>query len=166
MRNKKIGWIIALVTIAVAVVAYSGYRYYATSQCVEAGIEELDDTQSTHAMVFFEPEVDPLMLGKWQHMTDTTWYRVYTTEPTEDDFCWGREWNEAEDVFEDDLLPYGNGWFKWKKTDNEVIEWHCTDNNSAAIPFQYKVLNLDETELLYKENRDGQKQHFRKIENY
>ena len=104
------------------------------------------------------------MLGKWQHSTDTLWFRVYTTEPAEDDFCWGREWNEAEDIHEEDLTPYGNGWFKWKKTDNEVIEWHCTDNNSAAIPYQYKILQLNETELYYKELRDAQKMRFRKCD--
>ena len=85
-------------------------------------------------------------------------------EPAGDDYYWGREWNTSDDIFEEDLTPYGNGWFKWKKTDNEVIEWHCTDNNSAAIPFQYKVLDLSDTELSYRENRDGHKQHFRKCE--
>lgn len=165
MQTKTKWWIIAGITIALANLAFCCYRYFTRSQRVEATVEELDDTQSTHgAMVFFEPEVDMMMVGKWQHHIDTLWFRVYTTEPAEDDFCWGREWNEAEDIYEEDLTPYGNGWFKWKKTDNEVIEWHSTDNNSAAIPYQYKVVNLDDTELLYKESRDGQKQRFRKCE--
>ena len=165
MQRKKIVWISVLIALllATAITTYFVYLHYQL-QPTKGTIEELSSDQQTHGMVFFEPEVDELMLGKWQHTTDTSWYRVYTTEPADEDFCWGREWNEAEDIYEEDLMPYGNGWFKWKKTDNDVIEWHATDNHSAFIPYEYKVLQLNETELYFKEVRDAQKQRFRKCD--
>ena len=167
MQRKTTFRIIILLVIAllVGVAIYGVYRHYsAASQPVEATVEALGEEQHTHAIVFFEEEVDPLMLGKWQHTVDTAWYRVYTTEPAEDGFCWGREWNEAEDIFEEDLMPYGNGWFKWKKTDKYVLEWHVTDNRGAAIPYEYTIIDLNEQELYFKETRDAQKQRFRKCE--
>ena len=163
-KTKKVWTIVLAVSILVAVsAAYLVYRHH-QSQPTKGAIEELSSEQQTHGIVFFEPEVDEMMLGKWQNTTDTSWFRVYTTEPADEDFCWGREWNEGEDIYEEDLMPYGNGWFKWKKTDNDVIEWHATDNHGAFIPYEYKVLQLSETELNFKEVRDAQKQRFRKCD--
>ena len=72
MQTKTKWWIIAGITIALANVAFCCYRYFTRSQRVEAAVEELDETQSTHgAMVFFEPEVDMMMVGKWQHTAPT-----------------------------------------------------------------------------------------------
>lgn len=168
MLRKIILWIIAftIITLIVMIAVYCGYCYMnPLTQLMEGAVEELDEEQHTYgAIMFFDIEIDSLMLGKWQHITKTDWYRVYTTEPAGDDFCWGREWNEAEDIFEEDLIPYGNGWFKWKKTDKNMIEWHMTDNNGADIPFEYYMLNLDNQEMCFKEVRDTPKYRFRKCE--
>lgn len=166
--KKKTGILICLCIVLVVALAGGIYYYVAhhsSSTAVEGGMVELDEEQHTHGVVFFmDMDIDTLMLGKWQHQTDTTWYRVYTSEPAGEDFYWGREWNESEDIFEEDLMPYGNGWFKWKKTDKEVIEWHMTDNSSATIPFEYKILDLDNMEMRYREKNDGAKQKFSKCE--
>ena len=60
-------------------------------------------------------------------------------------------------------MPYGNGWFKWKKVDKAVVELQMTEINSTIIPYEYKVLKLDIEQLQFKENVSSKKQHFRKI---
>ena len=49
-------------------------------------------------------------------------------------YKYGRQWNESEDIYEEDLVPYGNGWFKYKLVQNDLREIHLTDNSSADIP--------------------------------
>ena len=126
-----------------------------------------DITEETHGMMVFEYlSIDTLMLGKWQHTLDIGWYRVYTMEPAGNDYCWGREWNTSEDIFEEDLIPYGNGWFMWKKNGNNVVEVHMTDNHTASIPHEYEVLELSSEKMQYIEKADLELQEFRKKEDY
>ena len=120
------------------------------------------EEHATDGIAIYE-YIDTLMCGKWQHTTDTTWYRVYTSEPAGDGYYWGREWDTAEDIYEADLMPYGNGWFKWKKVDKAVVELQMTEINNTIIPYEYKVLKLDIEQLQFKENVSSKKQHFRKI---
>lgn len=173
---KKL-WIILLILAACAA-AGIGMYWYLTS---EPAAEELPATQATEETMLMEAEVieelseetnglimfedlalDTMMLGKWQHATDTGWYRVYTMEPAGDDFYWGREWNTEDDIFEEDLTPYGNGWFKWKKEGDNVIEIHMTDNQIASVPHEYTVIRLSNLEMRYKETADADKQQFNK----
>ena len=130
--------------------------------------EEVEEiTEETHGLVTFEEiALDTMMLGKWQHATDTGWYRVYTMEPAGDDYYWGREWNTSDDIFEEDLTPYGNGWFKWKKDGDNVVEMHMTDNQIASIPYEYKMLRLSNNEMRYKETADADKQQFNKCSDW
>lgn len=169
MLRKKTLWLsllILLLLLGTAITLYLLYHFQDDSSIpMEGMVDELSDDTHTHgAVMFIESDIDVLMLGTWQHTADTNWYRVYTTEPAGDDFCWGREWNEGEDIFEEDLQPYGNGWFKWKKTDKEVLEWHMTDNNSASIPFEYKVLTLDEEQMCLYRKEYREKHSFRRCE--
>ena len=156
--------LLAVFSLVAAIYSYIDYKSVTSSISTPKGtVVELSEDEHTHGIVVFvEEELDTLMLGKWQHASDTTWYRIFTTEPAGDDFYWGREWNEAEDIYEEDLTPYGNGWFKWKKTNKDVIEWHVADNNAASIPFEYKMLDLNAEAMYFKEKRDGDKQLFRK----
>lgn len=125
--------------------------------------EVIDVTDETNGLIVFEDiTFDTLMLGKWQHVIDTGWYRVYTMEPAGDDYYWGREWNTSDDIFEEDLNPYGNGWFKWKKEGDNVMELHMTDNQSASIPYQYQMQRLNNQEMRYKETSDNERQVFNK----
>lgn len=130
--------------------------------------EEVEEiTEETHGLVTFEEiALDTMMLGKWQHATDTGWYRVYTMEPAGDDYYWGREWNTSDDIFEEDLTPYGNGWFKWKKDGDNVVEMHMTDHQIASIPYEYKMLRLSNNEMRYKETADADKQQFNKCSDW
>ena len=125
--------------------------------------EIVEITEETNGLVMFEDlALDTMMLGKWQHAIDTGWYRVYTMEPAGDDYYWGREWNTSDDILEEDLTPYGNGWFKWKKDGNNVVELHMTEHQIVSVPYEYKMLRLSNQEMRYKETADAEKQQFNK----
>ena len=68
------------------------------------------------------------------------------------EYKYGREWNEDDDVYEEDLLPYGNGWFKYKLVKRDLTEIHLMDNDGAEEPKVYVVQKLTEYELTYKDN--------------
>ena len=68
------------------------------------------------------------------------------------EYKYGREWNEDDDVYEEDLLPYGNGWFKYKLVKSDLTEIHLMDNGGAEIPKIYVVTKLTDTALQYKDD--------------
>ena len=145
-----------------------GVYGYMSSEGEETKDEKLEMVEyimdETHGMMVFEDlNIDTMMLGVWQHAVDTGWHRVYTMEPAGGSYYWGREWNTSEDIFEEDLMPYGNGWFMWKKEGNDVIEIHMTDKQIASIPHEYKVIELSSKGMRYVENADADKQEFWKV---
>ena len=66
-------------------------------------------------------------------------------------YKYGRQWNESEDIYEEDLVPYGNGWFKYKLVKSDLTEIHLMDNGGADIPKVYVVVKLNEYELQYED---------------
>lgn len=102
-----------------------------------------------------EPEVvfeETNLLGLWQE-TNTEAFVRFTAERDETgEYKYGREWDESEDIFESDLQPYGNGWFKYKLVQNDLTEIHLMDNGGAEIPKVYVVTKLTDTELRYKDD--------------
>lgn len=97
-------------------------------------------------------EADLLFL--WKNAGQEAFVR-FTTEAADPtgEYKYGREWNEDEGIFESDLKPYGNGWFKYKLVQNDLKEIHLMDNSSAEIPKVYIVLQLTEDVLKYKDDR-------------
>ena len=92
------------------------------------------------------------LLGLWQE-TGTEAYVRFTSEQDEaGEYKFGREWNESEDIFESDLLPYGNGWFKYKLVKSDLTEIHLMDNGGAEVPKVYIVTKLTAGDLEYKDN--------------
>ena len=92
------------------------------------------------------------LLGLWQE-TGTEAYVRFTSEKDDTgEYKYGREWDESEDIFESDLLPYGNGWFKYKLVQSDLTEIHLMDNGGAEVPKVYVVTELTDTELQYKDN--------------
>ena len=93
--------------------------------------------------------------GLWLENDDVTFghYVRFTKEQSEETgYLYGREWDEAEDITEDDLLPKGNGWFKYLfETTGSLTEIHLMDNGGAEIPKVYVVTVLNDTELSYYE---------------
>ena len=161
MLPKKIKIGVCILCGSILLACAIGIYEIVQSRSVLTAVSVQDDGCKTDGLKFFD--ADTLLLGKWQHSVDTTWYRVYTQEPAGDGYCWGREWDTAEDIYEEDLLPYGNGWFKWKKEDQAVIELQMTDIKGAIRPYEYKVLKLDPEQLQFKENFSSEKHYFRKI---
>lgn len=92
------------------------------------------------------------LLGLWQE-TGTEAYVRFTSEQDEaGEYKYGREWDESEDIFESDLLPYGNGWFKYKLVKSDLTEIHLMDNGGAEVPKVYIVTKLTAGDLEYKDN--------------
>lgn len=90
--------------------------------------------------------------GLWQENNTQHYVRFTTEQSDETGYLYGREWDEAEDIFEADLQKYGNGWFKYllEKTGN-LTEIHLMDNGGAEIPKTYVVTKLTDTDLEYYE---------------
>ena len=90
--------------------------------------------------------------GLWQRNNTQEFVRFTTEQSDETGYLYGREWDEAEDITEDDLLPKGNGWFKYLfETTGSLTEIHLMDNGGAEIPKVYVVTVLTDTELSYYE---------------
>ena len=87
----------------------------------------------------------------------------FTTEQDETgEYKYGREWNEDEEIFEEDLQPYGNGWFKYKlDIPNQLTEIHLMDNGGAYVPKTYKITKLTASQLQYKDDK-GNTTYFHK----
>ena len=102
--------------------------------------------------------------GKW--CTDGTQeYWRFTTDPVagETGYFWGCEWNEAQDWHESDLVYHGVGWFKYKLTDDQLIEWHMTDYGWSEIAQEYVITILTSTKMTYyKKGYPAEKQSFTK----
>ena len=82
----------------------------------------------------------------------------FTAEQDETgEYKYGRQWNESEDIYEEDLKPYGNGWFKYKLVKSDLTEIHLMDNDGAVIFKEYVVVKLNEYELQYE---DGGKRYY------
>ena len=107
--------------------------------------------------------------GLWleTHVTDVQHYVRFTTEQADEPgYFYGREWHEEDDVYESDLKPYGNGWFKYlfETKDGGLTEIHLMDNGGAEIPMVYVVSKLTETELeYYDQDRKQRKFYFEKV---
>lgn len=103
--------------------------------------------------------------GLWQENNMEHFVRFTTEQSDEAGYLYGREWNEDEDVFESDLKPYGNGWFKYLfETSGNLTEIHLMDNGGAEVPKVYIVSKLNDTELQYYEkDRTNNKFSFSKV---
>lgn len=92
------------------------------------------------------------LLGLWQEQNTEVFVRFTNEADESGEYHYGREWNESEDVFESDLQPYGNGWFKYKLVKSDLTEIHLMDNGGADIPKVYQVVKLTAGELQYKDD--------------
>ena len=95
----------------------------------------------------------------------TQHYVRFTDEQSDrSGYFWGREWDLNEDVHEEDLEPYANGWFHYQlEKKGDLHEIHVMDNNGAVIPKEYVVSKLTSSELEYHEKNDkGHKFYFTK----
>jgi len=95
----------------------------------------------------------------------TQHYVRFTDEQTDQtNYFWGREWNLAEEVSEEDLYEgdnfHGNGWFKYQlEKKGDLHEIHMMTNDGAVIPKEYVVSKLSSSELEYYE-KDNKNRKF------
>lgn len=140
-----------------------------------------------------KPKEDPTyqvsqLWGLWMEAKPNVEHYVRFTDEQSDEaaYLYGREWNEDEDVYEDDLfklwkvdstyvvdsltmdstlvldstLIHGNGWFKYKlEIKGDLEEIHLMDNGGADIPKEYIVAILTDERLEYYE-KDNENRRF------
>lgn len=92
------------------------------------------------------------LLGLWQKTGADEYVRFTDEKDKTGEYKYGCEWNEEDDVFENDLTKYGNGWFKYKLVKSDLTEIHLMDNGGADIPKVYTILTLTEDILKYKDD--------------
>lgn len=148
MTPKKI-LVILLCLVVVAAVAVVWYGVYHKQQAQENEMLSTDGDGYAEEEI---PHADPLMVGKWQSTTNPHWYKVYYDDYDEDEHLfWGKEWNEAEEVFEEDLNYHGNGWFRWEKKGKTLREYATMDARDVPIHRVYTVRVLTTDSLVYFE---------------
>ena len=105
------------------------------------------------------------LYGLWEENNTQHYVRFTKEQSDEAGYLYGREWNEAEDVFEEDLKEHGNGWFKYElKTTGTLTEIHLMDNGGAEIPKVYIVSKLTDSALeYYEKDRVSSKFYFSKV---
>ena len=103
--------------------------------------------------------------GLWLENGTKHYVRFTTEQSNETGYFYGREWDEAQKVTEDRLVPYGNGWFKYQlETNGGLHELHLMDNDGAEIPAEYVVTKLTDTDLeYYDKDRKSNKYYFSKV---
>ena len=101
------------------------------------------------------------LLGLWQEQNTEVFVRFTNEADESGEYQYGRQWDESEDIYEEDLKPYGNGWFKYKLVKNDLTEIHLMDNGGADIPKVYVVEKLTGYELKYKDDF-GKTHHYYK----
>ena len=147
-------WFIGLLIFVVAAMAAAfAWYYYTSDRTQEEGIEQNTTTTNRIGYAEFEtPHADPLLVGKWQNTDNTKWYKVYYDD-YDDEYrmFWGKEWDEAEDVTEEDLNYHGNGWFRWEKKGKVIREYATMDTRDVPIHHAYKILFSSADSLCYGE---------------
>lgn len=109
----------------------------------------------TNKKVVYESEkvANPMLVGLWVE-NGTKHYKIYLDDACdEESYFWGKEWDEEQGIFEEDLTYHGNGWFKWSKTHDELTEIYLSDQGNMVIPTQYRIHQLNDSILVYQSLR-------------
>ena len=157
-RKQLIILILCIATVVAATVGY-GIYYMQTHE----GENEILSTNNDGYAIEEIPHADSLIVGKWQNSNNPQWYKVYYDDYDEDErLFWGKEWDESEDVYEEDLNYHGNGWFRWERRGGELLEYSTMDACDVPIAKIYKVLRNDGAEMCVFEKMGKKKYEFRK----
>lgn len=140
---KRKGYIIILCLVAAAITAAAVWYFVSREKTQEGQEGMITNEHPTDGPNYFEdnmPPADPMMVGKWRSIDKKGWYKVYYDDYDEDTKkFWGKEWDEAEDVQEEDLNYHGNGWFRWEKHRNELREYATMDAQDMPIHRKYEL---------------------------
>lgn len=114
--------------------------------------QQNEKTNLTDKVASFEPEseANPLLVGLWRDDSNPQHYKAYYDDACdEESYFWGKEWDESEGVYEEYLSYHGNGWFKWSKTQSEIIEINVADQENMVVPVQYIIDELNDSVYIY-----------------
>ena len=149
------------------------FRFVMTKKILFPSVLAIIAIVMTSCFLNPEPEVvfeEANLLGLWgrdkiagQDSVPVKFVRFTGEIDESGEYKYGRQWDESEDIYEEDLKPYGNGWFKYKLVKNNLTEIHLMDNGGADIPKVYIVQKLTEYELKYKDDF-GKTHHYYKCE--
>ena len=145
MQNKRLILICLIVALALAVAATVVLVVLSRTGWVDSG-------PSTNDVYYYEdgtPKADPAIVGTWQNAQNPGWFKVYYDDYDGDGYYWGKEWDEADDVFEEDLTYHGNGWFRWRKEGKNLKELHRMDLSDAVIPKVWTLKTKPDSLLLF-----------------
>lgn len=145
MNRIRIIFICILVALLVAIVAAVLLVVLPTSKWTSSD-------HSTNDVYYYEngaPPADPDIVGMWRNSDNPRWYKVYYDDYDGDGFYWGKEWDEADDVEEEDLTYHGNGWFLWRKEGKNLREMHKMDISEVAIPKIWRFKTKPDSLLLF-----------------
>jgi len=155
------------IAAALAVAAGIGI-YFMVQEKVEEN--EMVSTNSAGFAIEEIPSADPALVGKWSCAENPQWYKVYYDDYDDDyGFFWGKEWDESDEVFEEDLMYHGNGWFRWRKDNNQLTELHTMDANDLPIPKMWfiKFLSIrtpNDSLVMINSERKAQSFHFTRVQ--
>lgn len=126
------------------------------------------DDHATNDVYYYEdgaPTADPAIVGMWRNAANPQWYKVYYDDYHGDGYFWGKEWDEADDVEEEDLTYHGNGWFMWRKEGKNLRELHKMDLGDAVIPKFWRFQTKQDSLLLFNPDNKRICDRFGKVEN-
>ena len=154
MNKKSLIWIVCV--LVVAAVSAGVWWWMQPAESVqepapqteeeEAQENELPDDHQTNSVIYFEgemPPADPLMVGRWYSVENNGWHKVYYDDDDGEGHYWGKEWDEGDDVLEEDLGFHGNGWFRWNKNQDTLIEYSTMDFRDVPIAHIYVLTVYD-----------------------
>ena len=148
--KKELTIVVLCLVGAVLVAAFwGGYR-----DAKQMGQVTTND-HPTHGAIYFDDELvpaDPLIVGRWVNCDNPKWHKVYYDDYDEEQcFYWGKEWDESEDIYEEDLDYHGNGWFHWDKRDDIFREFATMSVRNVPIRREYQITLSTQDSLIYRE---------------
>lgn len=129
----------------------------------EVGEQAQENEHGTNSIIYFEgdvPPADPLMVGRWTSMANASWHKVYYDDDDGEGHYWGKEWDEADDVLEEDLSYHGNGWFRWVKSNDTLYEFSTMDFRDVPIAHIYYITVFDSMNISMAETNKRSTHYF------
>lgn len=180
------------ILIAVAAIVAAAVTAVVIIKQDKAQIEPTTNTNAIGAIeVIPDFSADLRFVGVWQNTAHPQEYLAFYDDLCEDaaDFFWGKTWDEADDVFEEDLTFHGNGWFRWhiqltdKRTDavlgtttmpldktttnrhlrEKLVQIHCTDRKNFDVPKYHEVLSIKDSTLILTDNLNSSRTTYKRV---
>lgn len=129
----------------------------------QAQEDEIKNEHTTNIIGYYEGEVppaDPLMVGRWKNLENEKWHKVYYDDDDGEGHYWGKEWDEADDVLEEDLSYHGNGWFRWVKSNDTLYEYSTMDFRDVPIAHIYYITAFDSANIQMAETNKRSTHYF------